>query len=504
MLLRSMEESMIVFKRLLPFIITLAVIMQSGSINALAHPWPMFQHDNAHRGGALSAGPDSMGPAAFKADIGDITEGAPVVASDGTIYVGNHSGKLLAFDPAGALKWAYPTLGVIRGAPLIAPDGTVYVGSKDGGLYAVNPDGTLKWVYFTKNVISSSPTLSNDNATIYVGTYRKGVFAVGIDGVLKWRAPLDMIISAPSPTVAPDGTIYIGGYGAVHGGVMFALNVDGSVKWRITTPGPIRSTVSLALGGTLYFGSRDGRFYALNPDSTVRWTFDAGDEIRASSAVDPIGGTIYFGSYDKNLYALNPDGTLKWSFATNGYIEASPIVDSRGIVYVKPHSGSLYAINSDGTLRSSFNYGYLSSGMALGAGGELYFCGDFKLIAVGPVQPPPPPNPRDPVVELFTGKDAYLPGDTLNINARLTNSTSLTRVVELKVYMRDSQQNLISIINMAGFILKPGARLDKLIYTHTFTTNEASTIFHIGARIMVPETGDTVSIDSKTVSFQGL
>jgi len=499
---RAKEVRKVKFKRVLSVVIALSLIMYMGALEAWAHPWPMFQQNNKHRGRALVAGPDSLMPA-FKADIGGITEGAPVVADDGTIYVGNHSGKLFAFDPSGKVKWTYATLGVIRGAPLIGPDGTVYVGSKDGGLYALNPDGTLKWVFFTRDKISSSPSLSNDSSTIYVGTYRKGVFAVGTDGLLKWRLPVDMAISAPSPAVAFDGTIYIGGYGARQGGVVFAINADGTVKWRITTPGPIRSTVSLGLDGTLYFGSRDGRFYALNPDSTIKWTFDAGDEIRASSAIDALDGTIYFGSYDKKIYALNPDGTLKWSFATNGYIESSPIIDSRGVVYVKPHSGSLYAINKDGSLKGSFNYGYLSSGMALGSGGVLYFCGDFTLIAVGPQQPPPPPNPQNPVIELVVQKDIYLAGDTLKINVKLTNSTTNTSVVEVKVYMRDSQQNIIPIVDMHGVTLKPGDKLDKLVYSHTFAVGEASTIFHIGARAMIPETGDTVSIDFRTVSFQG-
>jgi outer membrane protein assembly factor BamB len=488
-------------KRGLLVVVSLAVMLHLGALEALANPWSMFQRDNKHRGRALVPGPDSLAPA-FKIDLDGITEGAPVVAADGTIYIGNHSGRLLAFDPSGALKWSYKTLSVIRGTPLIGTDGTIYVGSKDGGLYAINPDGTLKWVFYTGNSISSSPSISNDGKTIYFGTYRRGVYAVGTDGMMKWHQLVDMAISAPSPAVAADGTIYIGGYGQMKDGLMYAFNADGTIKWRREVPGPVRTTVAIGTDGTLYFGTRNGRLYAVNPDSTIKWTFSAGDEIRASAAIDTQDGTIYFGSYDKKLYAINPDGTLKWSYDTNGYIEASPIVDARGVVYVKPHSGFIYAVNRDGTTRGRYAYGYISSGMSIDANGVLYFCGDFTLIAIGPLQPPPPPNPTHPTVELKVAKDVYFIGDTLNINATLANETNEVRAVELKVYMSDSQQNLISIVDTQHFTLNPGEVVKRLVYSHTFTASEPSTILYIGARVMTPETGDTLSLDFRTVSFQ--
>ncbi len=488
-------------RRKLLLIISVLVILLAGFTDVWAHPWPMFQRTNKHRGRALVAGPDSPG-LSFMVGIGAVSEGAPVVADDGTIYVGNHIGELRAYDASGKLKWIYPTLGLIRATPLIGPDSTVYVGSKDGGLYAVNPDGTLKWVFFISDGITSSPSFSNDNTTIYFGTHNLGVFAVGVDGVMKWRLPVDIATSAPSPAVASDGTIYLGGYGAGGKSKMYAINPNGTIKWVAPTPGQIRSTVALGSDGTLYFGTRDGVFHALNPDGTEQWTFKAGDEIRASAAFDILSGTIYFGSYDKKLYALNLDGTLKWSFVTDGFIEGSPIIDSRGIIYVKPHGGSLYAFNQNGTVKFQHSYQYLSSGMSIDANGVLYFCGDFTLFAVGPAQSPPPPNPQNPVIELIVAKDAYVTGETMDISAKLTNATTLTRLVELKVYMRDSQQNLTPIVDMQNVTLNPGDTYNKVIYSHTFAVGEPSTILYIGARVMIPETGDTVSLDFKTISFR--
>lgn len=491
------------YGRKLLFVGSLLVFLLSASLDVWAHPWPMFQRTNQHTGRALVAGPDSF-ENSFTLWIGALSEGAPVVADDGTIYLGTHRGELRAYNPSGSLKWSYPTLGFIRATPLIGPDGTVYVGSQDGGFYAVNPDGTLKWVLFTGEPIASSASLSNDNSTIYFGSEKGKLFALGTDGVMKWQRPVNIIISAPSPTVASDGTIYLGGYGFGAYSKVYAINADGTVKWVFLTPGAIRSTVALGTDGTLYFGSRDGVFHALNSDGSEKWTFKAKDEIRASAAIDPLDGTIYFGSYDNNLYALNPDGTLKWSFATNGFIEASPIIDSRGIIYLKAHSGSLFAINKNGTLKLKQRFQFLASGMALDAKGVLYFCGDFKLFVIGAVPPPPPPPlPDNPEISLSLAKDAYVTGDTMEINATLTNATSTSRVVELKIYMRDSRQSLTSIIDIHKVTLKPGDTFSKVVFTHTFAAGEASTIFYIGARVMVPETGDTVSLDFKTVSFMG-
>lgn len=170
-------------RRKLVFVISLLIIFFYGSVDLWAHPWPMFQRTNRHRGRALVVGPDSLDPA-FAADIASISEGAPVVADDGTIYVGTQRGELRAFDSAGTLKWTYPTLGIIRSTPLIGPDGTVYVGSQDGGLYAVNPDGTLQWVFFIDktDTLSSSPLLSNDKSILYFGSQAGKFYAVGIDG----------------------------------------------------------------------------------------------------------------------------------------------------------------------------------------------------------------------------------------------------------------------------------------------------------------------------------
>ena len=73
---------------------------------------------------------------------------------------------------------------------------------------------------------------------------------------------------------------------------------------------------------TIYVGSWDTYLYAINPDGTLKWKFKT-DGIVSSPTVS-IGGTIYVGSFDYYLYAINPDGTQKWKFPTRDMIWSSP------------------------------------------------------------------------------------------------------------------------------------------------------------------------------------
>src|SRR5690606_31625009 len=54
---------------------------------------------------------------------------------------------------------------------------------------------------------------------------------------------------------------------------------------------------------SLVFGSSNNAIYALNADGTLRWKTTVGDWADASPVIAP-DGTIYVGSYDKRLYAL--------------------------------------------------------------------------------------------------------------------------------------------------------------------------------------------------------
>ena len=68
----------------------------------------------------------------------------------------------------GARKWTFDTLGAVA-TPVVAVDGTVYVGSADGRLYALTPSGLLFFAVNAKGGIHSTPAIGDDG-TLYITT----------------------------------------------------------------------------------------------------------------------------------------------------------------------------------------------------------------------------------------------------------------------------------------------------------------------------------------------
>jgi outer membrane protein assembly factor BamB len=139
-------------------------------------------------------------------------------------------GNLAALDPAtGATKWTVnlPATNLAPGwttlqsdvgnaAPAIALDGTVYVGNGDG-LRALNGStGALIWLFSTANVSSS-------------------------------------------PAIGGDGTVFFG----CDDGSFYAVNPNGTLRFKISTGGPISSSPAIAPDGTVVFVSDDGFMYAV-------------------------------------------------------------------------------------------------------------------------------------------------------------------------------------------------------------------------------------------------
>ncbi len=104
-----------------------------------------------------------------------------------------------------------------------------------------------------------------------------------------------------APSIGADGTIYVGN---VDG--MYALDgTTGAVKagWPYPTAA-VTDTASIGGDGAVFFGTLDGTFYALNADGTLRFKITAGGRISSSPAIGP-DGTVYFVADDGILYAVH-------------------------------------------------------------------------------------------------------------------------------------------------------------------------------------------------------
>ncbi len=143
-----------------------------------------------------------------------------------------------------------------------------------------------------------------------------------------------------SPAVGADGTIYVGS----DDDNLYAVNPDGSQKWKFTTGNVVYSSPAVGADGTIYVGSVDHNLYAVNPDGSQKWKFTTGNVVFSSPAVGA-DGTIYVGSDDHNLYAVNPDGSQKWKFTTGDVVFSSPAVGADGTIYVGSDDHNLYAVH---------------------------------------------------------------------------------------------------------------------------------------------------------------
>lgn len=130
---------------------------------------------------------------------------SPAIGNDGTIYVFSYDNYFYAIGRDGLLKWKRYTH--FSGNPVVAPDGTIYIGQTI--FFAFNPNGGYKWQKdMGEHPILSAPAIGSDG-TIYLGIYQRKFQALNSDGSLKMEyAIVENVASAPA--IGNEGTIYMG------------------------------------------------------------------------------------------------------------------------------------------------------------------------------------------------------------------------------------------------------------------------------------------------------
>ena len=231
---------------------------------------------------------------------------SPVVDENNIIYVASVNGKnIKAFYPNGTTKWDFKTADLVYGSPALDENGILYILSHDLFLYAIFKDnGTLNWKFKTEDWGGSAPTI-DDNGIIYFGACDQYLYALYPDGTLKWKFSVGWDALTSSPALGTDGNIYFG----CHAGYIYCLNSStGKENWRYPTfcdnfDYEVSAPVAIDKNGIIYAGDWSGTLYALNPDGTARWKFKTGDAIMVSPVIAE-DGTVYIASWDGYLYAL--------------------------------------------------------------------------------------------------------------------------------------------------------------------------------------------------------
>jgi eukaryotic-like serine/threonine-protein kinase len=219
-------------------------------------------------GGDLVAIDASSGMIRWKQKvIGDFIDCDPTVA-EGRVVTAGFGGDLLCFDAAsGARLWNFDA-GIIRNNPVIA-DGVVFIGSEFYKMLAVDLSSGLKKWGIQANIsnpgshgIGSSPTIHN--GTLYNGGGSLYAYDMAT-GALKWEYPL--FNTAITNPVGENGVLF-----GTHLDNVYAINSNGSLKWRIGTVAstniPIEPSSATVAHGVLFTGSGyNNRIVALSAAS---------------------------------------------------------------------------------------------------------------------------------------------------------------------------------------------------------------------------------------------
>lgn len=272
---------------------------------------------------------NTSGKVKWQYDIDEMLQSPIKIGYDGRLYFTTLT-SLYSLDTTGKDAKKYSVISGHMNYPAIAKDGTIYVCSAQG-LVALDSNFNKKWIYSTGNLLGTcQPSVDSKTGVVYFPERNRDkqeykLDALNPDGTLKWSANVFWIES--TATIAEDGTIYVSTTDlsidtkptshqvSPTNGVLFALNPDGTEKWRYHVPTVIvckqgtdpidcpnsdlwknanAIDISPIIGkdGTLYFGSDDTLFFALNPNGTVKWTHKYGDEWDHKGMIAP-DGTLY-------------------------------------------------------------------------------------------------------------------------------------------------------------------------------------------------------------------
>lgn len=172
------------------------------------------------------------------------------IDTDGTVYFvtdAGAGGQVIAFNPAGSVKWIRNTDGAIPdGGVAIAGDGTLYANggmAPSQGLIALNSDGSIKWTYATKGNVQTSPLIDN-RGYIHVVDANANYYVVKPDGTLFAEAELGQsCISAPVMDAA--GRLYVtvqkDGAPTVVCVTSKATSYDTAAPWAMRGQNPCRT-----------------------------------------------------------------------------------------------------------------------------------------------------------------------------------------------------------------------------------------------------------------------
>ncbi len=403
---------------------------------AWAQTWSQF-HADAASSGFAAVGTSQTLSRKWLTDVGPALYSSPVVAADGTVYVGTTEGELVAVSPAGTVLWRRPFAdSTILATPAVAADGNVYVTTTrrnangtfrsqlqkvspagvwlfsfvipDGGVTTSSPklwqSGQRTHVFFVANTSRGRELFVVDDRGLRIGREEIGQcgYVAGGLGFLSdlWDfltfvfpttefddsgVPLTDQLGWIDPTVAlvrqpaDDEIVAVTAHGC---GVNAHLWRAGSFEYlweRSFSSRPRRSSSpAVFASGLLAIGAEDRQLRVYNARTGVElWHRDLGGPIVGTPA--SFGRQIFVTTLDK-VFVFDSDGTEIVRRALPGPTIASPVL-SGSRLYVSTRQGVVsYAFLLENRVRDARLHAGLST-PAVARDGTVYAMSQRELHA---------------------------------------------------------------------------------------------------------------------------
>jgi outer membrane protein assembly factor BamB len=218
-------------------------------------------------------------------------------------------------------------LPVENAAPVLDLDKErIFTGSSTGTLWALSKDAKKLYKYSVGSPIEASPAVDSQTDQLYVGTLGAELHALrASDGSVRWRVKVPGPIRQ-TPLLLKDA-VYVG---TENDTVTAFARSNGEVLWRYRREEPSGLTVGGHAGiafidNKLLTAFTDGLVVALDPgDGHVLWEHDTSLDVEDKGAEQPrlvdvdttpvlIDGLVYVASFSGGLYALSPtSGNEMW------------------------------------------------------------------------------------------------------------------------------------------------------------------------------------------------
>jgi len=366
--------------------------------------WTMEGRDLTHSRFVPEAAPLLQGKIKWKADLGEPTGSAPVVAG-GTVYIGGGDFKVYALAAdSGALRWTFPTTGPVHSQPTVAGD-LVYVGLLDGRVVALDrATGAQRWQFQTGNPIYRS--FSVRGGRVYFGSGDKVLYALdAASGRRLWSFPTEGWVRS-TPAVS-EGRLY---FTSDDQSIYFVDARSGRQLLRFRT-GRALGTSPVVAGAKVYQVARDGRLFVLDgkthdfpleyqfrvfwgqmfiwglapfptPYSGSKWTYANVRDIEAPAAV--AGDLIVVASAKGAIYGLAASANeRRWEYQAGRAIRQAPLVVGDLVIAVD-EAGAIHGVDAgNGSGRFIHRLGVPLAAAPVYANGVLYLRGtDGSLYAI--------------------------------------------------------------------------------------------------------------------------